>query len=173
MDTGSPLNVLPKNSLSRLTIEGMMMKPSSLIVKAFDGSSRSLVGEIYIPVKIRPYTFFITFYVMDIYLTYSCILERPWIYSVGAVTSTLHQRLKFMINNKLVVVEGEEDIMVSHLESFRYIEVGGEIHETHFQAFEVVSMVMAPPVKESKKAELSMASWKDVKSVIKICHPEG
>ncbi|XP_050890909.1 uncharacterized protein LOC127096370 [Lathyrus oleraceus] len=38
VDTGSSLNVLPKNSLSKLTIEGLLMKPSSLIVRAFDGS---------------------------------------------------------------------------------------------------------------------------------------
>lgn len=55
---------------------------------------------------------------------------------------TLHQRLKFLINNKMVVMEGEENIMVSHLVSFCYVEVGGEIHETPFQAFEEVSVVV-------------------------------
>lgn len=38
VDIGSSLNVLPKNSLSKLTIEGLVMKPSSLIVIAFAGS---------------------------------------------------------------------------------------------------------------------------------------
>lgn len=38
VDIGSSLNVLPKNSLSKLTIEGLVMKPSLLIVRAFDGS---------------------------------------------------------------------------------------------------------------------------------------
>lgn len=38
VDTGSSLNVLPKNSLSKLTIKGLVMKPSSLVVRAFDGS---------------------------------------------------------------------------------------------------------------------------------------
>lgn len=70
-------------------------------------------------------------------------------------------------------MEGEEDIMVSHLESFRYVEVRGEIDETPFQAFEVVNMVMTPPMKESKKGELPMASWKNVKTVIETGHPEG
>jgi hypothetical protein len=55
---------------------------------------------------------------MDIYPAYSCLLGRPLIHSAGAVTSTLHQKLKFLADDKLVVVEGEEDIVVSHLASF-------------------------------------------------------
>lgn len=58
----------------------------------------------------------------------------------------------------MVVVEGEKDIMVSHLAFFRYVEVGGEVHETRFQSFEVVSVVMVPPVKEPKNDEFSMVS---------------
>lgn len=69
---------------------------------------------------------------MDIYLAYSCLFGHPWIHSVGAVTSTLHQKLKFIINGKLITIDGKEEILVSQLSSFRYVEVGGEIHETPF-----------------------------------------
>lgn len=158
MDTGSSLNVLPNSSNSKLTIEGLVMKPNELIVRAFDGSRRTVIRDMDLPIKIRPHTFCTTFYVIDIYPAYSCLLGRPWIHSVGAVTSTLHQRLKFFINNKLVAVEGEEDIMVSHLAYFHYVEVGGEVQETHYQAFEVVNTEMVPPVKEIKKVEFHMVS---------------
>lgn len=142
------------------------MNPSELIVRAFDISRRTFIGQVNLPIKIGLHTFFITFYMMDIYPAYNCILGWPWIHSVGAVTSTLHQRLKFLINNKLVVVEGEEDIIVSHLAYLRYVKVGGEIHETPFQAFEVVSVVMVPPAKEAKNVEFPMVSWKDAKIMI-------
>lgn len=104
VDTDSSMNVFPKSSLSKLTIEGMSMKPSELVVREFDGSRRTVIGEVDLPIKIGPHKYFITFYVMDIYPTYSCLLGRPWIHSAGAVTSTLHQRLKFLINNKLVIL---------------------------------------------------------------------
>lgn len=94
------------------------MKPSELVVRAFDGSRRTVIGETDIPMKIGPHTFFITFFVMDIHLAYNFLLEIPWIHFVGAVTPMLHQRWKFLVNNKLVMVEGEEDFLVSHLESF-------------------------------------------------------
>lgn len=43
VDTRSSLNGLPKNSLSKLSIEGLVMKPSSLIVREFDGSRRTVI----------------------------------------------------------------------------------------------------------------------------------
>ncbi|XP_050916295.1 uncharacterized protein LOC127131413 [Lathyrus oleraceus] len=173
VDTESSLNVLPKNSLSKMTIEGLVMKPNSLIVRAFDGSRQTVIGEVDLPMKIGPHIFFIIFYMMDIYPTYSCLKGRPWIHSASAVTSTLHQRLKFMIDSKLVVVEGEKDIVVSHLVSFRYVEVGGETHETPFQAFNVVNVEMTPTVKAAPGTKLSMASWKDARTRIQARHPTG
>ncbi|XP_050916330.1 uncharacterized protein LOC127131453 [Lathyrus oleraceus] len=44
VDTGSSLNVMPKSSLDKLTIEGLIMKPSKLVVRAFDGSRRIAIG---------------------------------------------------------------------------------------------------------------------------------
>ncbi|KAI5443834.1 hypothetical protein KIW84_012472 [Lathyrus oleraceus] len=173
VDTGSSLNVIPKKSLAKLTIEGLVMKPSSLIMRVLDGLRRTVIGEVDLPIKIGPHVFFITFYVMEIYPAYSCLLGRPWIHSDDAVTSTLYQRLKLMIGSKLVVVEGEEDIMVSHLASFMYVEVGGEIHETPFQAFEVVNMEMTQPVKVAPDTKLFMNSWKDAKTIIQAGHPTG
>lgn len=138
IDTGSSLNVMPKSSLAKITIERLVMKPSELIVREFDGTRRTIIGEVSLPIKIGPHTFFITFFIMDIYLAYSCRLGRPWIHSGGAVTSMLHQILKFLADGKLVVVEGEEEILVSHLASFRYVEGEGEMREIPFQSLEVI-----------------------------------
>ncbi|KAI5437590.1 hypothetical protein KIW84_023633 [Lathyrus oleraceus] len=96
VDTGSSLNVLPKQILKKISVEGVVLTPSDLIVRAFDGSKRSVFGEVTLPVKIGPETFDIIFYVMDIQPAYSCLLGRPWIHAVGAVSSTLHQKLKYV-----------------------------------------------------------------------------
>ncbi|PKI44052.1 hypothetical protein CRG98_035554 [Punica granatum] len=40
--------------------------------------------------------------VLDIPNTFSLLLRRPWIHSVGAVSSSLHQRLKFIVEEKLI-----------------------------------------------------------------------
>lgn len=109
VDIDSSLHVMPQGSLAKLTIEGLVMKPSELVVRVFDGSRRTMIGKIDLPIKIGPHTFFITFFVMYIHPAYSFLLGRSWIHSVGVVTSAFHQRMEFVVNNKLVVVEGEEN----------------------------------------------------------------
>ena len=65
-DTGSALNVLLKSSLMKLTLDGVVIRPSSKIVKDFDGSQSTVFGEVDLPFKIGPHMFYITFQVMDI-----------------------------------------------------------------------------------------------------------
>ncbi|XP_050897045.1 uncharacterized protein LOC127103847 [Lathyrus oleraceus] len=166
VDTGSSLNVMPKTTLIKLPMEGISMKPNTLIVNAFDGSMREVIGEVDLPTKIGPTIFNITFQVMDIHPSYSFLLGRPWIHSAGTVTSTLHQKLKFIINDKMIVIGGEEDILVSHLTSFRYIEVDGEITETPLQSLEVVNMMAIQQTLETPKSGPSMASWQGAKVVM-------
>ena len=90
VDTGSSLNVLPKKALVKLDVEGVVIRPSDLVVRAFDGSKRSVFGEVELPIKVGPQNFNIVFYVMDIQPAYNCLLGRPWIHAAGAVSSTLH-----------------------------------------------------------------------------------
>ncbi|KAI5409648.1 hypothetical protein KIW84_055187 [Lathyrus oleraceus] len=164
VDTGSSLNVLPKRALSRLDVEGLILKPFDLVVKAFDGSKRSMFGEVELPILIGSQTFNTVFYVMDISPSYSCLLGRPWIHNAGAVSSTLHQKIKFPVKGRIIIVCGEEDILVSHLSTFKYVEVEGEIHETLCQAFEAVQVKDAAPVEEVEVGA-SILSFKQAKAV--------
>ncbi|BAT81595.1 hypothetical protein VIGAN_03135300 [Vigna angularis var. angularis] len=113
VDNGSSLNVMPKETLEKLPCDGMHMKPSSMIVRAFDGSKREVMGEVKLPVQVGPCVFQVTFQVMDILPAYNCLLGRPWIHSTGVVPSTLHQKLKYVMGDKLVIVLGEKDLLVS------------------------------------------------------------
>lgn len=80
--------------------------------------------------------------------------------------------MKFPSGSKIVIVCGEEEYMVSHLTSFQYIEVDGEVHETPFQAFEAVQMIKTPHF-EGNRHVISMSSMKDAKTVVENGHPEG
>ncbi|XP_050878486.1 uncharacterized protein LOC127082296 [Lathyrus oleraceus] len=83
VDTGSSLNVMPKRTLAKLSYQGPTMKPNALIVKAFDGSRRTVIREVELPILIGPHIIPITFQIMDINLAYSCLLARPWIHAAG------------------------------------------------------------------------------------------
>jgi hypothetical protein len=172
VDTGSSLNVLPKKALIKLDVEGVVLTLSDLIVRAFDGSKRSVFGEVTLLVKIGPELFYVVFYVMDIQPAYSCLLGRPWIHGAGAVSSTLHQKLKYVWNGQVVTVCGEEDILVSHLSSFKYVEMDGEIHETLCQAFETIASEKVAFVEQKKPGAL-IASYKQALEVVNSGNAEG
>lgn len=108
VDTWSSLNVMPKTTLIKLMMDGVSMKPNALIVKAFDGSRQDVIGEVDPPINISPHTFSINFQVMKNHPAYNCLLGSPWIHVAGEVTSTLHQKLKFIIGNKMIIMDGEE-----------------------------------------------------------------
>lgn len=132
VDIGSSLNMLLKRTLTQLQFEGSEMRASTLIVRAFNGSKREVVEEVDFPICVGPYQFTITFQVMDIRPAYIFLLIRSWIPGAGAVTSTLHQNLNFMFRDKLVIVYGEDDFVISELSSFRYVETEEGITEVPF-----------------------------------------
>lgn len=174
IDNGSSLNVLPKEVLNKLSPEDAVLRSSNIVVRAFDGSRRVVHGEIDLPIKVGSQVFDSTFYVMDIRPAYSCLLGRPWIHGAGAVTSTLHQKLRYPVKGKIVTVYGEEEYMVSHVNTFKYVEVEGEYVETPCQTFEVVPWVVpateAPPVVKRvpvvTRVPPTMASLKDARAVV-------
>jgi len=131
---------MPKSTLEKLPFNAFHLKPSSMVVRAFDGTRREVRGEIDLPVQISPHTCQVTFQIMDINPPYSCLLGRPWIHSVGVIPSTIHQKLKFVVEGHLVIVSGKEDILVSYPSSMPYVEAAEESLETAFQSFEVVSI---------------------------------
>jgi len=140
IDNSSSLNVMPKSTLEKLPFNASYLKPSSMVVCAFDDTRREVRGEIHLPVQIGPHTCQVIFQIMNINPAYSCLLGRPWIHSVGVIPSTLHQKLKFIVEGHLVIVLSEEDILVSCPSSTPYVEATEESLETTFQSFEVVSI---------------------------------
>jgi hypothetical protein len=57
VDNGSSLNVMPKATLARLSYQWTPMRHSGVVVRAFDGSRRSVMGEVDLPMMIGPHVF--------------------------------------------------------------------------------------------------------------------
>ncbi|RDX93520.1 hypothetical protein CR513_24198, partial [Mucuna pruriens] len=120
IDNGSSLNVMPKATLDKLYGSGATLKNSPGVVRAFNRSKREVMGEITLPKRIRPTIFDITFQVIDIRSAYSCFLGKPWIHTAGAVSFSLHQKVKFITDQHYV--EGDEEALEA---SFQALEIVG------------------------------------------------
>lgn len=164
IDTGSALNVMPKSTLDQLAYSEALLKPSKVTVRAFDGTRRSVYGEIDLPISVGPHEFIVTFQVMEIQASFSCLLGRPWIHDAGAVTSTLHQKLKFISHGKLITVSGESAFLISNLSAFSVIG-GSSSDGSSFQGFSAEESV--------SKIGTCMASLKDARRVIQEGKTEG
>ncbi|XP_017632067.1 uncharacterized protein LOC108474598 [Gossypium arboreum] len=139
IDNGSALNVLSLSTLNRLPIDSSHMKTCQNIVRAFDGTERKVMGRIEIPLLIGPNTYEVDFLVMDIKLSYNCLLGRPWIHLAGAVQSLLHQKLKLVTEGRLITINAEEDIIASATSSAPYIENDDKTIEYSFRSLEFVN----------------------------------
>ena len=76
---------------------------------------------------------------MDISSSYNCLLERPWIHIAGAVTSTLHQKIKFVIEGQLVSIVVKEDMIAATLSGAPYVEIDEKTMECSFRSLEFVN----------------------------------
>ena len=81
------------STLDKLPFNTSHLRPSSMVVQAFDGSRRDERGEIDLLIQIEHHMCQITFQVMDINPTYSCLFGRPWIHSVGVAWFELGYRV--------------------------------------------------------------------------------
>ncbi|KAK8661750.1 hypothetical protein V6N13_091345 [Hibiscus sabdariffa] len=166
IDNGSALNVFPMTTLKKLPINSTHKKAYQNMVRAFDGTQRDVLGKITVPLLIGPVEYEVDFVVMDIKPTYSCLLGRPWIHAAGAVPSTLHQKLKFVIDGKLVTVRGEEDIVASIATNTPYIEMDEDAVECSFRSLELVSATFVEENKEIRRLKLSRCAKMQVKQTL-------
>ena len=76
---------------------------------------------------------------MDISSSYNCLLGRPWIHIAGVVPSTLHQKIKFMIEGQLISIAAEEDMIVAISLRAPYVEADEKALECSFRYLEFVN----------------------------------
>ena len=75
--------------------------------------------------------------------------------------------LKYPVKGKIFTVRGEEEYVVSHLNSFRYMEMDGEFIETPCQNFEEVPQILASTeTTTSTRSPLKMASLRDARAIV-------
>jgi len=87
---------------------------------------------------VGPQLFLVTFQVMDIHPSYSMLLGRHWIHAAGAVTSSLHQCLKYIMNGMLVTVKAEETVSMIKNVAVPFIEAE-DCNDEYSHTFEIMN----------------------------------
>ena len=63
---------------------------------SFDGKVVILRGQIRLPVQAGSKVVKVNFIVVDAYSPYTIIVARPWLHTLKAISSTLHQKVKYL-----------------------------------------------------------------------------
>ena len=78
-----------------LNLKSEDLTPYSSLLVSFEGKIVIPKSQIRLLVQAGPEVVEVDFIVVDAYSPYTTIVARPWLHTLGAVSSTLHQKVKY------------------------------------------------------------------------------
>ena len=94
IDNRSALNEYPFRTALTIGLDMETIIPSPLTVRAYDNTSRKVMGTFKASCKIGAMETMVEFHVMDITPNYNLFLGRAWLHPNGAIPSLLHRKIK-------------------------------------------------------------------------------
>ena len=67
-------------------------------------------GQIRLPVQANTNVVEVDFIVVDAFSPYTAIMGRPWLHFLGAVSSTLHQKVKYPSGGQVLEIVGSQSV---------------------------------------------------------------
>ena len=137
LDNDSALNVCPLVTTIALGFSPSDFRPSMQTVRAYDGTQRTGMGTLTTHVMIGSVRYFILFQVLRIQTSFNLLLSRPWIQEVGVIPSSLHQKVKFIHERRIIMIQFNRDIVTSSEPMLQISHSEDDLHLTGFTFDEV------------------------------------
>ena len=90
VDQGSAAEIMYPNLYKGLNLKAEDLTPYNSPLMSFEGKIIIPNGQIRLPVQTSSEVVEVNFIVVDAYSPYTAIVARPWLHTLGAVSSTLH-----------------------------------------------------------------------------------
>jgi hypothetical protein len=148
IDNGSALNVCTLKTTICLGINRSEFLPSNQFVKAYDDTKREVHGVVILNISIGPMVQKVHFQVMDITASFNMLLGRPWLHETKAISSSLHQKVRFPYKGSIVTVHGDTQITPSKGPVLEIEPVDGDLVLSGFDFEEVHALVLATETPE-------------------------
>ena len=93
--------------------KGLNLKPENLVaysspLVSFEGRMVVSKGQIKLPVQTSTDVVEVDFIVIDVFSPYTAIMGKPWLHTLGAVFSTLHQKMKYPSGDPVLEIVGSQ-----------------------------------------------------------------
>ena len=148
IDNGSALNVCTLKTTIYLGINHSEFLPSNQFVRAYDDTKREVHGVVVLNISIGPMVQKVHFQVMDITASFNMLLGRPWLHETKAISSSLHQKVRFPYKGSIVTVHGDTQIIPSKGPVLEIEPVDGDLVLSGFDFEEVHTLVLATETPE-------------------------
>ena len=100
--------------------KGLNLKPKNLTaysspLVSFEGKMVVSKGQIRLPVQTGPDVVEVDFIVINAFSPYTAIMGRPMLQTLGAVSSTLHQKMKYPFGGQVLEILGKQSTAKQYL----------------------------------------------------------
>ena len=110
VDQGSGAEVMYPDLFRGFGLKNEDLSKYDTPLVGFDGRMVVPEGQISLPMNMEGKEVMVTFIVVNSFSPYTTILGRPWIHVMGAVSSTLHVKVKFHTEYGIATVRGNQKV---------------------------------------------------------------
>nr|XP_023894881.1 uncharacterized protein LOC112006800 [Quercus suber] len=108
VNDGSATEVMYPDLYKGLGLKSEDLTPYSSPLMSFDGKLVIPKNMIRLPIQTGLEVVEVNFIVVDTYSPYTAIIGRPWLHTLGAVASSLHQKVKFLSGDQVLEICGSQ-----------------------------------------------------------------
>jgi len=116
VDGGATVNLLPQSFLSKIGLVNSDLKPHNVVLTNYEGMTRNSLGVVEVELIVGSVSRTTLFIVVPSKANFNFLLGREWIHGVGAVPSTLHQRIAIWREDGLVeTIEADQSYFLAKM----------------------------------------------------------
>ena len=108
VDQGSAAEIMYLDLYRGLNLKAEDLTPYSSPLVSFEGKIIIPKGQIRLLVQTDSEVVEVDFIVVDAFSPYIVIVARPWLHTLGAISSTLHQKVKYPFGGQIKEILGDQ-----------------------------------------------------------------
>ena len=108
VDQGSATEIMYPDLFKGLNLRAEDLTPYNSPLVSFEGKTIIPKGQVRLQVQAGAEIVEVDFIVVDAYSPYTAIVARPWLHTLGAVSSTLHQKIKYPSGGRIEEIMGDQ-----------------------------------------------------------------
>ena len=108
IDQGNAAEILYPDLYMGLGLKSENLTTYNSPLVSFEGKMVVPKGQIRLPVQTGSSVVEVDFIMVDVFSPYTAIMGKPWLHTLGAISSTFHQKVKYPSGDQVLEILGSE-----------------------------------------------------------------